>query len=75
MTPNRIENGNRPLGGTRFSKETRISAAVSWGRCRLFADDSSDVVALLDWELATFGHPLSDVAYLAMPPVSRALWV
>ena len=29
--------------------------------------DSGSVRAILDWELATLGHPLADVAYLCMP--------
>ena len=33
----------------------------------IFAEDSADVVALLDWELAALGHPVGDVAYIAMP--------
>lgn len=33
----------------------------------LLADDVSRVVAVLDWELATLGHPLADLAYACMP--------
>jgi len=37
-------------------------------RCdNLIYDDSGNVEAILDWELATLGHPLADVAYLGMP--------
>ena len=32
----------------------------------LFAPASSDIVAVLDWELSTLGDPLADFAYLAM---------
>lgn len=33
----------------------------------LMAEDVSQVVAVLDWELATLGHPLADLAYACMP--------
>ena len=33
----------------------------------IFANDSPDVVAVLDWELATIGHPLADLGYFMMP--------
>ena len=33
----------------------------------IFATDSADVVALLDWELAALGHPVGDLAYICMP--------
>ena len=29
----------------------------------IFDASGSDVVALLDWELAALGHPLGDLAY------------
>lgn len=32
-----------------------------------FRDDAGAVSAILDWELSTLGHPLSDMAYLCMP--------
>lgn len=33
----------------------------------LMAKDVSQVIAVLDWELATLGHPLADLAYACMP--------
>ncbi|MBC6983603.1 phosphotransferase family protein [Caulobacter sp. 17J80-11] len=33
----------------------------------LYAHDGPQVLAVLDWELATLGHPLSDLAYVALP--------
>jgi aminoglycoside phosphotransferase (APT) family kinase protein len=33
----------------------------------IFSNDSPDVVAVLDWELSTIGHPLADVGYFLMP--------
>lgn len=33
----------------------------------IFGSDSPDVVAVLDWELSTVGHPLADVGYFLMP--------
>jgi aminoglycoside phosphotransferase (APT) family kinase protein len=33
----------------------------------IFANDSPDVAAVLDWELSTIGHPLADVGYFLMP--------
>ena len=33
----------------------------------IFASDAPDVVAVLDWELSTIGHPLADVGYFLMP--------
>jgi aminoglycoside phosphotransferase (APT) family kinase protein len=33
----------------------------------IFANDAADVVAVLDWELSTIGHPLADVGYFLMP--------
>ncbi|MDE1996014.1 MAG: phosphotransferase [Rhizobiaceae bacterium] len=32
-----------------------------------FGQSNDDVTAILDWELSTLGHPLSDLAYLCMP--------
>ena len=32
-----------------------------------FERDGDGVTAILDWELSTLGHPLSDLAYLCMP--------
>jgi aminoglycoside phosphotransferase (APT) family kinase protein len=38
----------------------------------MFAKDSSEIIAILDWELSTLGHPFADLAYqcmqLRMPP-------
>jgi aminoglycoside phosphotransferase (APT) family kinase protein len=38
----------------------------------MFAKGSSDIIAILDWELSTLGHPFADLAYqcmqLRMPP-------
>ncbi len=33
----------------------------------IFASDDSRVIAVLDWELSTIGHPLADLAYFLMP--------
>jgi len=33
----------------------------------LFAPDRPEIAAVLDWELATIGHPLADVAYCCLP--------
>jgi aminoglycoside phosphotransferase (APT) family kinase protein len=33
----------------------------------IFAEDAPAVVAVLDWELATIGHPLSDLAFNCVP--------
>lgn len=32
----------------------------------IFAKDSSTILAVLDWELSTLGHPLADLAYQCM---------
>ncbi|MEL6504215.1 MAG: phosphotransferase [Pseudomonadota bacterium] len=32
----------------------------------IFANESEDVLAVLDWELSTLGHPLADLAYQCM---------
>ena len=40
----------------------------------IFASGSSDILAVLDWELSTLGHPLADFAYhlmmYRMPPLT-----
>lgn len=32
----------------------------------IFAKDSADILGIIDWELATLGHPLADLAYQCM---------
>ncbi|HET7412485.1 MAG TPA: phosphotransferase family protein [Pararhizobium sp.] len=32
----------------------------------MFADDRPEIIAVLDWELSTLGHPLADLAYQCM---------
>ncbi|VXC94886.1 Aminoglycoside phosphotransferase (APT) family kinase protein [Bosea sp. 127] len=33
----------------------------------MFAPDTPKIVAVLDWELSTLGHPLSDIAFSCLP--------
>jgi aminoglycoside phosphotransferase (APT) family kinase protein len=51
--------------------EPEDEGAVVHGDFRLgnviWAEDRPEIVAVLDWELATLGHPLADLAYLALP--------
>lgn len=43
----------------------------------MFAKDKPEVIAVLDWELSTLGHPFSDLAYqcmqLRMPAAKRGM--
>ncbi|WP_166268819.1 phosphotransferase [Marinobacter caseinilyticus] len=45
--------------------------AIAHGDYRLgnlmLAQDRPDVVAILDWELSTLGHPIADLAYFCLP--------
>ena len=45
------------------------SGVIAHGDYRLgnlmFAPDGPNLIAILDWELATIGHPMADLAYLA----------
>lgn len=54
--------GNRPTDDGRL--------ALVHGDYRLdnmmFAPDRPDVIAVLDWELSTLGHPFADIAYQCM---------
>ncbi len=46
-------------------------SAIAHGDFRLgnmmVAPDRPEIIAVLDWELATLGHPLADLAYCCMP--------
>ena len=33
----------------------------------IFKKDSSKIIAVLDWELSTLGHPLADLGYMLLP--------
>ncbi|MBC7282191.1 phosphotransferase family protein [Hoeflea sp.] len=47
------------------------SIAIAHGDYRLgnliFHPDRADVIGILDWELATLGHPLADLGYCCIP--------
>lgn len=51
--------------------EPEDEATIVHGDFRLgnviWAEDRPEIAAVLDWELATLGHPLADLAYLALP--------
>jgi aminoglycoside phosphotransferase (APT) family kinase protein len=46
-------------------------SAIAHGDYRLgnlmLAPDKPEVIAILDWELSTLGHPLADLAYFCLP--------
>lgn len=56
------------LDGNRPADDGRL--ALVHGDYRLdnmmFAPDRPDVIAVLDWELSTLGHPFADIAYQCM---------
>jgi aminoglycoside phosphotransferase (APT) family kinase protein len=49
----------------------RDEVAIAHGDSRIgnmiFASDRPEVLAILDWELATIGHPLGDLSYMCSP--------
>lgn len=54
----------------------RDEAAIAHGDYRthnvLYHPDKPQIVAVLDWELATIGHPLADLAYCCLPYYSTS---
>ncbi|MER0239863.1 phosphotransferase family protein [Fulvimarina sp. MAC8] len=46
-------------------------SAISHGDFRvgnmMYAPEGTDIVAVLDWELSTIGHPLADLAFCCLP--------
>ncbi|AKT39510.1 phosphotransferase family protein [Chondromyces crocatus] len=48
----------------------RDETTIIHGDCRIdnviFAPDAPQALALIDWELSTLGHPISDLAYVCM---------
>lgn len=65
-----IEAMDRLIAWLKASLPDQDEAAITHGDYRLgnmmFEVDDSHIIAVLDWELSTLGHPLADLGYVCM---------
>jgi aminoglycoside phosphotransferase (APT) family kinase protein len=65
-----IESMDRLIAWLKASVPAEDEAAIAHGDYRLgnimFEVDEAHIIAVLDWELSTLGHPLADLGYVCM---------
>ena len=67
---NQIEAMDKLIAWLKASVPSRDESAIVHGDYRvnnvMFEEDEPHIIAVLDWELSTLGHPLADLGYVCM---------